>query len=47
MMMHRYYSQRSGLNPHMNGLPLSEVIYLFVRIFRQLREDGYFQGIWL
>jgi hypothetical protein len=40
--MHQYYSQRSGLNPHMNGLPLSDVVYLFVRIFGQLREDGYF-----
>lgn len=41
-MAHRYYSQRMGTNPNANGLPLNEVIDLFVRIFIQLREDGFF-----
>jgi hypothetical protein len=42
-MPHSYYSQRSGLSPHPNGLPLKDVIGLFVRVYDQLCEDGYFQ----
>jgi hypothetical protein len=41
-MTHAYYSQRAGLNPYPNGLPLGDVKDLFVRVFDQLREDGYF-----
>jgi hypothetical protein len=41
-MARSYYSQRAGLNPHPDGLPLGDVIDLFVRVFDQLREDGYF-----
>ncbi len=41
-MAHSYYSQRAGLNPHPDGLPLKDVIDLFVRVFEQLCEDGYF-----
>lgn len=41
-MAHIYYSQRKGTNPNMSGLPLGDVIDLFVRVYDQLREDGYF-----
>jgi hypothetical protein len=41
-MIHSFYSQRTGLSPHPDGLPLSDVIDLFVRIFNQMRADGYF-----
>lgn len=41
-MSHTYYSQRKGTNPNLSGLPLADVIDLFVRVFEQLREDGYF-----
>ncbi len=41
-MAHKYYSHRIGTNPNAKGLPLQDVINLFVRVFNQLREDGYF-----
>lgn len=41
-MSHTYYSQRKGTNPNLSGLPLPDVVDLFIRIFDQLREDGYF-----
>lgn len=41
-MSHTYYSQRKGTNPNLAGLPLPDVIDLFIRVFDQLREDGYF-----
>lgn len=41
-MAHTYYSQRKGTNPNMAGLPLPDVIGLFVRVYDQFREDGYF-----
>ncbi len=41
-MAHSYYSQRSGLNPHPNGLPLKDVINLFVRVYDQFDDGGYF-----
>lgn len=41
-MARQYYSQRKGTNPNLKGLPLSEVLDLFVRVFNQMREDGYF-----
>ena len=37
-----YYSVRSGLNPNAQGLPLADVVDLFVRVFKQLRQAGYF-----
>lgn len=40
--MHSYYSQRTGVNPNAKGLPLADVVGLFVRVFLQLRADGYF-----
>jgi hypothetical protein len=39
---HSYYSQRTGVNPNAKGLPLSDIIDLFVRVFNQLRQEGYF-----
>ena len=39
---HTYYSQRKGINPNMSGLPLLDVVELFVRVFQQLCGDGYF-----
>ena len=41
-MAHSYYSQRSGLGPHLNGLPLRDIVDLFVRVYDQLRMGGYF-----
>ncbi|HEY9815707.1 MAG TPA: hypothetical protein V6D20_07900, partial [Candidatus Obscuribacterales bacterium] len=41
-MTHKYYSQRVGTNPNINGLELSDTIDLFVRVLDQFRLDGYF-----
>lgn len=41
-MPHSYYSQRTGSNPHPSGLPLKDVVDLFVRVYDQLHADGYF-----
>lgn len=41
-MSRQYYSQRKGTNPNLKGLPLGDVIELFIRVFNQLRSDGYF-----
>lgn len=41
-MTRQYYSQRKGTNPNLKGLPLTDVLDLFVRVFTQLRADGYF-----
>ena len=41
-MSRQFYSQRKGTNPNLKGLPLSDVLDLFVRVFNQLRSDGYF-----
>ncbi len=41
-MTRAYYSQRTGSNPNLNGLPLSDVVELFVRVYDQLRSEGYF-----
>ncbi|QLE29997.1 hypothetical protein [Vibrio parahaemolyticus] len=48
-MNHQYYSQRVGSNPNLEGLPLSDTIDLFVRVYNQLESDGYFTqafGFW-
>ena len=41
-MAHKYFSQRTGTNPNPKGLPLSDLLDLFGRVYGQLREDGYF-----
>lgn len=41
-MPRQYYSQRKGTNPNLRGLPLADVLDLFVRVFNQLSIDGYF-----
>lgn len=41
-MAHSYYSQRTGVNPNNKGLPLMDIVELFVRVFNQLQADGYF-----
>jgi hypothetical protein len=41
-MVHSYYSHRTGINPNSKGLPLSDVVDLFVRVFTQLCQEGYF-----
>lgn len=41
-MTRHYYSQRKGTNPNLNGLPLAEILELFVRVFNQMLADGYF-----
>lgn len=48
-MSHKYYSQRSGTNPNMDGLQLSDIVDLFSRVYEQLRIEGYFDeafGYW-
>jgi hypothetical protein len=40
-MSHVYYSQRTGTNPHPEGLPLHDTIDLFTRMYMQLVEEGY------
>lgn len=41
-MSHAYYSHRKGTNPNLSGLPLPEIVGLFIRVYEQLRVDGYF-----
>lgn len=41
-MSHAYYSHRTGTNENLKGLPLPEVIELFVRVYNQLSNEGYF-----
>jgi hypothetical protein len=41
-MTHSYYSQRTGSNPNLKGLPLGDVIDLFLRVYKQLRNGGFF-----
>lgn len=41
-MAHTYYSQRKGTNPNLSGLQLRDIVDLFVRVYSQLCEDGYF-----
>ena len=41
-MPRQFYSIRKGTNPNLKGLPLREVLGLFVRLFTQFHEDGYF-----
>ena len=41
-MTRTYYSQRTGSNPNLNGLSLRDVVELFVRVYDQLRSEGYF-----
>lgn len=48
-MPHKYYSQRTGTNPNLEGLPLEDTIDLFSRVYNQLETDGYFAeafGYW-
>jgi hypothetical protein len=41
-MVHKFYSQRTGTNPNLHGLALDDTIDLFVRVFDQLKSDGFF-----
>lgn len=41
-MAHTYYSQRVGRSPHPKGLPLTDIIDIFVRVYGQLEDEGYF-----
>lgn len=41
-MAHKYYSQRAGLSPHPNGLPLKDILDLFERVYKNLENAGYF-----
>ena len=41
-MTHMYYSQRTGINPNLNGLSLEDTMDLFLSVFAELEEDGYF-----
>ncbi len=48
-MPHKYYSQRTGTNPNLEGLPLEDIIDSFLRVYNQLEADGYFNeafGYW-
>jgi len=41
-MARQFYSLRKGTNPNLNGFPLSEILRLFIRLYNQMNEDGYF-----
>jgi hypothetical protein len=41
-MSRQFYSLRKGTNPNLKGLPLREILGLFVRLYNQLHDDGYF-----
>jgi hypothetical protein len=41
-MAHSYYSQRKGTNPNQSGLPLDDIVDLYIRVYEQLSADGYF-----
>jgi hypothetical protein len=41
-MPHRYYSQRTGTNPHADGLPLEHIKELFNGLYSTLEAEGYF-----
>jgi hypothetical protein len=41
-MSRQFYSLRKGTNPNLKGLPLRDTLGLFVRLYNQLHEDGYF-----
>ena len=41
-MTHIYFSQRTGTNPNLKGLPLDEITMLFERVYDQLVDEGYF-----
>lgn len=41
-MARQFYSFRKGTNPNLKGLPLRDTLGLFVRLYNQLHEDGYF-----
>ena len=48
-MAHTYYSQRTGSNPNPDGLPLEDIIDMFIKVYEQLEEAGYFSeafGFW-
>ena len=41
-MARQFYSLRKGTNPNLKGLPLREILGLFIRLYAQLNADGYF-----
>ncbi|WP_257309946.1 hypothetical protein [Geothrix fuzhouensis] len=41
-MTHSYYSQRKGSNPNKEGLPLHDLVNIFVRVYLQMAEEGFF-----
>lgn len=41
-MAHVYFSQRNALNPHPDGLPLHDVIGLFLGEFEEMANQGFF-----
>jgi len=41
-MARTYYSQRNGTNPNSSGLSLNDAVDLFVGIYDELDESGYF-----
>ena len=41
-MAHNYFSTRTGKNKNAKGFPLKETVKLFIRVYDQLRIDGYF-----
>ena len=41
-MQRKYFSQRHGLAPHPNGLPLADVMELFLRLYSGMATEGYF-----
>ncbi len=37
-----YFSQRAGVNPHPDGLPLADIVDFFLRVYKKLEIEGYF-----
>ena len=48
-MARKYYSQRAGTNPNLDGLPIEDTFELFSKVYQQLETDSYFDeafGFW-
>jgi len=41
-MTHQYYSQRTGSNPNLDGLPLGDITEMFSSLYGEMSEEGYF-----
>ncbi len=42
IMKKTYYSHRSGTNPNLAGLKINQICEIFIRIFKEFENDGFF-----